>query len=180
MKTLLINGNPQGGAAAFNDALGQLAETLGSSGHQVVPLELRKLEIAQCVGCFTCWLKTPGLCIFKDGQEQVLRQYLAADLVVFASPLIMGSTSALLKRCCDRLIPILLPYIDVSSGECRHYLRYGTAPRLGVLYAPEPDSDAEELALAAGMWRRLARNAGSSIEFFAPLDAAATEVFPCA
>jgi multimeric flavodoxin WrbA len=180
MKILLVNGNPRGGEPAFDDALEQLGEELRISGHQVVLLPLRELEIAQCVGCFACWLKTPGLCIFKDDQAQVLRHYLATELAVFASPLIMGSTSALLKKSCDRIIPLLLPYIDVSSGECRHFLRYGPAPRLGVLYTPELETDAEDLTLAAGMWHRLARNAGSGIEFFAPLDAAAREVFPCA
>lgn len=169
MNILVVNGNPAGGTVEFDSALGLLGGRLIHAGHQVTVLTLRELQISQCVGCFSCWLKTPGSCIFRDDQDEILRQYLGAGLVVFASPLIMGFTSALLKRCCDRIVPVLLPYIDVSSGECRHWLRYGRAPRFAVLYVPEADTDAQDVEIVASLWRRLARNAGSEVEVFAPL-----------
>lgn len=176
MKIVMLNGNPHPEEKGFDDRLALLAGRLGASGHLVSDFTLRELKIRQCVGCFGCWVKSPGLCMFKDDQEAILRAYLTADLVLMASPLIMGFTSALLKRFCDRIIPVALPYIDGSSGECRHYPRYEHTPLLGVLYAPEADTDDEELEIVADLWHRLARNGNSHIAFFRSLDDPAEEV----
>jgi len=87
-------------------------------------LELRSMDLRQCSGCFGCWLKTPGVCATQDQHGQLIRAYLDADVAVLASPLVLGFSSGLLKRAADKLIPILLPYIDASTGECRHFPRY--------------------------------------------------------
>jgi multimeric flavodoxin WrbA len=105
----------------------------------------------------------PGICALKDEFEGILRAYVESDMVVFASPLAMGFTSALLKKATDRIVPILLPYIDGSSGECRHFQRYEKQPLMALLYEPEDDTDNEDLDIIANMWRRLARNAKSGL-----------------
>ena len=33
---------------------------------EVERLELRNMKVNYCIGCFGCWLKTPGKCITKD------------------------------------------------------------------------------------------------------------------
>ncbi|MFP4563832.1 MAG: hypothetical protein ACLFRY_11055 [Spirochaetia bacterium] len=35
-------------------------------------------------GCWTCWWKTPGQCVFSDDMERVLPGMIAAELVVFS------------------------------------------------------------------------------------------------
>ncbi|MBJ6725499.1 flavodoxin family protein [Geomesophilobacter sediminis] len=176
MNVMIVNGNPDPDSG-FDARLSRLAESARARGDRVQEFTLRELSIAQCVGCFGCWVKTPGICVFRDDQENILRGYVAADLVVMASPLIMGFTSALLKRCTDRIIPVLLPFIDTSTGECRHFLRYGKAPLLAVVYAPEPDTDPEDVEIAANLWQRLARNAGSRIACFRSLEQPLEEVW---
>lgn len=178
MRIVILNGNPKPENGRFDWQLAELTRRLLTEGHEVAHFTLRDLKIRQCVGCFHCWIKTPGLCIFKDDQEAILKAWVPAELVIAASPLIMGFTSALLKRSCDRMVPVALPYIDRSSGECRHYLRYGHAPQFGVVYTPEPDTDPEDLAIVADLWQRLARNAGGRLAFFKSLADPAAEVTP--
>ncbi|MCU0611629.1 MAG: NAD(P)H-dependent oxidoreductase [Candidatus Eisenbacteria bacterium] len=165
MRITILNGNPDPSHRAFDEYVGHLGVAWQNRGHEVRVLGLRDINLASCVGCFDCWLKTPGRCIARDSHPDLIRAYLDAHLVVAASPLCMGFTSAVLKKATDKLIPVLLPYIDGSSGECRHYLRYGRAPALGVLFEPETDTDAEDVEIVATLWRRFTRNANTRLSF---------------
>lgn len=177
MKIVIINGNPSQRDSSFDARLKVLRELMASRRHTVEEFTLRELKIGQCIGCFDCWLKTPGVCPLKDDHAPILSSFVVADLVLMASPLIMGFTSALLKRTCDRLVPTLLPFIDGKSGECRHYLRYGRAPALGLLYAPEGDTDDEDVTIVATLWRRMARNTGSRFALIRSIEDPAEEIF---
>lgn len=176
MNVTFLNGNPDPGNAAFDAHLAGLSRRLADGGHGSALLTLREMDIRQCTGCFACWLKTPGRCVLPDRYENVLRAYLRSDLVVLASPLAMGFTSALLKRATDRIVPVALPHIDGSTGECRHFPRYEHTPALGVLYEPEPDTDAEDLEILELLWRRLARNAATRLAFVRPVSVDPEEV----
>ena len=163
MKAVILNGNSDPDNTGFDARLEQLTRVMMEQGWETTTLPLRKMRLVQCTGCFDCWLKTPGNCVAKDEHPALLQAYLGADLAVFASPLLMGFTSGLLKRASDKLLPTLLPYIDGRSGECRHFLRYGISPRFAVVYEPEPDTSAEDLEITTELWARFARNAGSSL-----------------
>ena len=165
MDIVVLNGNAAETNAGFDDYLAVLADRMRLRGNTVTIFPLREMDIRSCIGCFSCWVKTPGVCIFADDHPAILRAYVAGDLVLFAAPLVMGFTSALLKKATDRIIPILLPYIDGASGECRHFLRYARSPEMAVLYQPEEDTDFADLEIMQNMWRRLARNAQSRIAF---------------
>jgi multimeric flavodoxin WrbA len=176
MNALLMNGNSNPADPRFDTYLQSLAQVLTVQGHGVNTLELRSMDLRQCSGCFGCWLKTPGVCATQDQHGQLLRAFLDADVVVLASPLVLGFSSGLLKRAADKLIPVLLPYIDASSGECRHYLRYSKAPRLAVLYQDEPDTADEDRAITREIWSRMARNANTSLIACLSTTMATTEV----
>ena len=34
-------------------------------------IDLSKLKIKNCVGCFGCWVKTPGKCVIRDDATKV-------------------------------------------------------------------------------------------------------------
>jgi hypothetical protein len=97
-------------------------------------------------------------------------------VAVLASPLVLGFSSGLLKRSVEKLLPTLLPYIDGSTGECRHFPRYAKVPRLAVLYQDEPDTADEDRAISREIWTRMARNANTSLIACLSTTMATTEV----
>jgi hypothetical protein len=84
-------------------------------------------------------------------------------LLVLASPLIMGFTTALLKRAADQMIPLIHPYFVIEGGEAHHRARYASYPLMGLLLGAGEDSDAEDIEIATAMWRRTARNLKSRL-----------------
>ena len=167
--TLILDGDDRGAGTALDRAIVALAAELPGATR----LRLAGLTLHQCVGCFGCWVQTPGRCRLRDDGAQIVAAAAAAELIVFAAPMRMGFTSALLKRATDRLIPIALPYIDLVDGECHHRLRYGRPLDLALLVEPG-DASAEELAATEAVYRRFARNLHGRLRFVRTV--AATEV----
>jgi len=113
MKITILNGNPDVNNAKFDNYLKNLSDLLESSNHTVTILKLREWDIKYCTGCFGCWVKTPGECVVPDDTRDIRREYIHSDFVLFASPVIMGFTSALLKKAHDKRIPLLHPYFEL-------------------------------------------------------------------
>ncbi len=104
------------------------------AGAQVEYFKLKDLEIKECTGCYTCWTKTPGVCIFKDDMAMMLEKYRHADLVVFASPLYIFSVTGIMKTFMDRLLPVLKPYmITNDEGVTMHPDRYPEKGQQGLV-----------------------------------------------
>jgi len=170
MRIFLVDGNPYEENRAFLERFEALQDFLASRGHRVEVTHLAGKNISGCVGCFSCWLKTPGICIFKDDHVDFLRSLLSTDLVLFTSPLILGFPSGLLKTSIDRFIPNALPYIELDErGECRHPRRYDKNPLMALLYEPEEDTDEEDIRIISTAFERFARNAHTRFLFARPL-----------
>lgn len=163
MKVLILNGNANPGNEPFETYVGELASSLRDEHCEVETLVLRDMDLRRCTGCFACWLKTPGICTSPDDHEVLVSAYVDSDVVVFASPLRMGFTSALLKLATEKLLPIVLPYVDTSTGECRHMMRYPAQPRFVLVVQDEPESTHVDHELVAEMYSRFARNANTSL-----------------
>ena len=177
----IVDGDPRQENRGFRESLEELREGLVSRGHTVEHMQLRGRKIADCTGCFSCWVRTPGSCIFKDDHVAFLRSLLQTDLVLFASPLILGFPSGLLKTTIDRFIPQALPYIELDEhGECRHPLRYKKTPPMGLLYEPEEDTDEEDVRIITFAFERFARNAHSRFLFARSLEHNFAEVYHAA
>lgn len=173
MKLTLINGSLKERHGHFDKLLGQFRERLLQSS-EVENLDdyiLNKMNIKQCVGCFQCWTKTPGRCVIKDDAERILISVINSDWVIFASPLVMGMTTGLLKRLNDRLIPLIHPYFSVVQGEIHHRKRYESYPKMGVVYEPALEDTQEDINLCHEIYDRLAINFKTSLEFFKPIEA---------
>lgn len=97
--------------------------------HNVDWVNLSQKHIKPCMGCFGCWVKTPGLCVANDDANDMVRKMVNCDLVVELSPVTFGGYSSELKKVLDRSIPILLPYFKRIKGEIHHYQRYENVPR---------------------------------------------------
>ena len=124
------------------------------------------MAIRYCIGCFGCWVKTPGECSnAADDSRRVRREYINTDFALFASPVIMGFTSALLKRAHDKLLPLLLPYFEAHHWEAHHASRYARYPGVGLLLEAGPDTDAEDTQIITEIYRRDAINFKAPFRF---------------
>ena len=164
MKIAILYGNPVTNDGQFTAFVEQLAVSYPDE----VEVDLWKLDemnLKYCIGCWTCWWKTPGECIHHDDAEPIFRSVISADLVLFASPLLAGFTSSSLKRITDRLIVLMHPYIIIRKGESRHRKRYPQYPEIGVLLKDEVDTDAEDIRIVSDTYHRLALNFHSRVRF---------------
>jgi multimeric flavodoxin WrbA/putative sterol carrier protein len=99
-------------------------------GANVEYFKLKDYNIKECTGCYTCWTKSPGKCIFDnkkvgDDMAMLRQKYREADLVVFASPLYIFNVSGILKTFMDRLLPVLQPYMLLNdNGNIMHPDRF--------------------------------------------------------
>lgn len=164
MKILFLNGNSDPGNSGFESYLETLSAELQKRGHQVEILPLRNMQFGRCVGCFGCWVKTPGRCVQKDESDLICRRIVNSDFLLFASPLAMGFTTGLLRRASEKMIPILLPYFVVSKGEVRHKKRYPKYPVLGLLVEKEDDTDGEDMEIISNIYDQIASEMHSSLK----------------
>jgi multimeric flavodoxin WrbA len=170
MNITILNGNPDAQNRVFDGYVCELAAILQAGGHTVNHLMLREMNISYCIGCFGCWVKTPGECQSADDSHLVRRAIIGADVMVWASPLRMGFPSALLKQVMDKSIPLLHPYFEFDQNEVHHRARYKHYPRLGLLMQREPDSDANDIHIVTDLFRRNALNMKSHLSFAALTD----------
>jgi multimeric flavodoxin WrbA len=101
-----------------------LVDGLTAGGVTVDDWRLRDEKMAWCSGCFGCWVKTPGECVYKDASHEVDRRAEEADLLVFLTPVTFGGYSALLKKALDHMIGIHLPYLKKMGEDTHHPARY--------------------------------------------------------
>ena len=165
MKYLVLNGNPFRAGSEMDQYIDRLSTEIKSAGHAVQALVLRDMKIQPCTGCFNCWVKNPGNCVIQDDAIEVARQYIASDHVILASPLIMGFLSSLMKNTMDRNIPLVHPHLEEVDGEVHHKKRYDKYPVISFLLEEESFTDAEDIAIATGIFQREAINVRSSLGF---------------
>ena len=174
MKVTILNGNSL--ASDFDQYLVSLKETLEEQSHTVTLLPLRELTLRYCVGCWGCWVKTPGQCYNPDDSPEMDRAVISADFVLWAAPLRMGFPSELLKRANDKHLPLIHPYMEVDQGEAHHLRRYPRSPRVGLLLEKEAFTDERDLKIVTDIYCRTALNFKTRLAFSLTTDEAVGEV----
>ena len=143
MKILLLDGSCKD--REYNDRLFQVVHhTLQASGHNLKTYDLSQLTIAPCLGCFGCWIQTPGECVIRDEGRLIAKELIQNDVVVFFTPVVFGGYSSELKKALDRFIPNILPFFRIHQNEIHHVPRYSRYPDLIFLGTlPEKDQSLE-------------------------------------
>ena len=143
MKALVLNG--VGKDTRRLDRIGKLiVQELWSLQWEVENLILRDIEIAPCMGCFGCWVQTPGVCVIDDNAREITRKIIQSDLVLYFTPITFGGYSSELKKTLDRSISLISPFFTRINGEVHHQKRYAYAPKLlggGILHQPDEESE---------------------------------------
>jgi len=110
-----------------------ICKMLEQDGYEVLIFKLCELKLNHCIGCFGCWIKTPGKCIFHDDSQKILKAMMQSDYLIFVSTISFGGFSSDIKIIIDRLIPNILPHFNYYHDEIHHVPRYLQYPKLIVL-----------------------------------------------
>jgi multimeric flavodoxin WrbA/putative sterol carrier protein len=124
LKILAIQGSPRPKVSNTDVLLQEFLKGAQSQGAETETVYLKQKDIHPCVGCYTCWAKTPGVCIFKDDMPELLEKVRSCDIMVYATPLYYYNMTSLLKTFQDRLLPLLDPHLIKASETYRHPSRY--------------------------------------------------------
>ena len=99
MKIIVLFGSPNvdGSTKIITDSFVKGAT---ESGHDCEILDVCKMNVHPCIGCVACGYEGP--CVQTDDVEIIREKLLAADMVVFSTPLYYYGMTAQLKIVVDR------------------------------------------------------------------------------
>ena len=80
--------------------------------------------IKPCVGCFGCWIKTPGQCVIKDGYYTLGEWISRCKDLIIVSECAYGGFSPFVKNVLDRSISYISPHFIIRKKEMHHRRRY--------------------------------------------------------
>jgi NAD(P)H-dependent FMN reductase len=164
-RIVVLDGTPAG-ARGFDPARAALLEELRGGDDDVTVFALRDVKAANCIGCFGCWVETPGICREGDAGRAIVEAAWRSDTVVLFTPVAFGGVSPELKVIVDRFLPLILPFFGSYHGETHHTPRYTRYPRwVGIGVQDRPDES--EAAVFKALIGR------GAINFHAPTHAAA-------
>ena len=167
MKVVALNSSPNmergGTASILNPFLGGMEE----AGAEVELIYLQGLDINPCLGCGTCWSKTPGVCVQKDDMQAIYPKVAASDVIVLATPVYIDGMNSQMKAVIDRLYALLQPIFEVRDGHTRHSRRPNFKPGKVVLVSacghPERDNFDPLVAHVKAVCRNLDREYAGAV-----------------
>lgn len=101
-------------------------------------------DIHHCIGCFGCWVKTPGKCVIHDGYEGTGIDMSKCTELIFISRCCYGSVSPFVKMVQDRAISYIHPDFVIRKGEMHHKRRYQNVISLSLYLYGENITNAEK------------------------------------
>ena len=134
MNILVLNGSPKGTRSNTLKLTKAFLEgfTQNQSADTDI-VDIYKLNIRECLGCFVCWSKTPGKCAITDDMTELLQKILRADVIIWSFPLYYFSLPSRLKMVIDRQLPLALPFMEGDASAGGHRSRYDMSGRRNVV-----------------------------------------------
>jgi len=116
VKILAFNGSPrrQGNTSALLQQLVRGARELGAYVEEIIASEI---NITYCVGCLKCNL-LQRCAIRNDEWQELSQKILAADVLVFASPVYFHHLTAPLKKILDRFRSFM--HVQITEQGLKH------------------------------------------------------------
>jgi multimeric flavodoxin WrbA len=128
LKLLALNSSPRKERGGTALVLNTFLEGAKEAGAEIDLVYVYDLNIKPCLGCFTCWIKTPGICVQKDDMQGLLAKRKAADALILATPVYVDGMTSTLKVVLDRSIPLVQPFFEIRDNHCRHPPLYDQKP----------------------------------------------------
>ena len=134
MQIVAFNSSPRDqGTSKTELVLQKFLEGARRAGASTETIYLRHYKIKDCLGCFSCWLKTPGRCVQQDDMtEHLFERYLKADIAVLATPIYYMNMNALMKAFIERTLPMVDPRVE-AGPEGGHPYRFEKVPQVVAL-----------------------------------------------
>lgn len=101
-------------------------------------------NIRHCIGCFGCWVKTPGQCVIHDGYESTGMDMSKCSELIIISRCFYGSVSPFVKTVQDRAISYIHPDFVIRKGEMHHKRRYKNVIAISAYFYGDNITDAEK------------------------------------
>ena len=79
-----------------------------------------------CIGCFSCWIKHPKKCIYKDEFSEITEKLRKSNELIIISESKYGCYSTNIKRVLERCIGYILPYFCIRDNMVHHKERYNS------------------------------------------------------
>ena len=114
------------------------------------------MKIANCVGCFGCWTKTPGRCVIRDDGVKVYPCLAKSDRALYVSRVKYGGYDTVMKTMLERAIPVQQAFIRLLDGETHHVQR-AVVPKQAVILG-YGDTSTEEREIFRQLVARNAKN----------------------
>ncbi len=124
MKIMVINAAPRMEVGNTQVVLNPFCIGMRDAGAEIDLALLGGKNIQPCIGCFTCYAKTPGQCIHEDDVPELTHRIRQADILVLATPIYIDGMTSLAKRFLDRLVVFLDPHFNKDDEGLIHPLRW--------------------------------------------------------
>lgn len=102
--------------------------------------------VKHCMGCFGCWVKTPGRCVIKDRCDVMTSYIPKCSELIIISPILYGGYSEKVKAVLERANGYILPYFRIINGKMHHKMRYDNPFNLKVIFYGNIDEDEKDIA----------------------------------
>lgn len=103
-------------------------------------------SIHNCIGCFGCWVKTPGACVIRDNYGDMGELISKSEELIIISKCYYGGFSPFVKNVLDRSISYIHPYFTFRNGEMHHKSRYKNQLKLRAYFYGDITEDEKETA----------------------------------
>lgn len=144
MKALIIS-DTEYDNEIFKRLHSAVSDVLKQKGFGTEEIPISRGMLAFCMGCFGCWIKTPGECVVNDDIARINNAVMNSDAVVYLCPIVFGQYSANIKSAIDRWLPNVLPFfITRPDGSTMHPRRYESYPaQVMIGYGASSGDDAQ-------------------------------------
>jgi hypothetical protein len=133
MKIIVINAAPRMETGNTQMILTPFLVGARHEGAVVDVALLARKNIRRCIGCFTCYAKTPGVCVHSDDMQGLIDRVRASDMMILATPVYLDGMTSWAKSFIDRLVVFLDPHFVEDGEGLIHPLRWKFPEKLFLL-----------------------------------------------
>ncbi len=130
MKILAFNASPRKSRGTTDVLMEAFIDGAKKSNADVEKHHIVDLDIDGCLSCFTCWWKTPGVCVHRDDMDWIIPKLSEADILLFGTPIYGRNITHYMQRMVERTFPLSLPEMFVKDGQTSHPSRPRKIPSL--------------------------------------------------